>query len=150
MSNPHPPETPRPPTFRWAPSLVGGMAAIGTAALFGTLVTNISLSLAVARGLSLQQAYAGFGYALTSPTELFSFGVVLLSGFFGGYVAASRGGDLHTRQALVAGIVATTFFIAMSIGPSSSPPPAWYVALHLVSTLLSSLAGGQAYAQRGA
>jgi hypothetical protein len=126
------------------------MAAIGTAALFGTLVTNISLWLALARGLSLQQAYARLGYELTSPMELFSFGVVLLAGFFGGYIAASHGGGLHTRQALAAGIVATTFFLAMTIGPSGSPPPAWYVALHLISTLLSSLAGGQAYARRSA
>ena len=128
--------------FRWAPSVMGGMVAIGTAALLGTLVTNASLWLALARGLTLQQAYAGFGYTFSSPTEVISFAVVLLSGFLGGYIAAAYGGTAQSWQALAAGLVATSFFVVMALGPSSSLPPTWYVALHLAGTVIASLAGG--------
>src|SRR3989442_1227374 len=93
--------SPQPPTvssFRWRPAIVGGMAAIGISALLGTLVTNASLWLSLVRGLTLQEAYAAMGVGLSSPTELLSLAVVLLSGFSGGYVSASYGNGRHLTK----------------------------------------------------
>lgn len=148
MSDHKLPQSPNAPRFRWVPSLVGGMAAIGGAALLGTLVTNVSLWLSLAKGLTLQEAYARMGFDFSSPTEVLSFGAVLLSGFFGGYVAALYGSGRHLIQALAAGAVGTAFFIVMSLGPSNPPMPGWYVPLYLASVLLSSLMGGYAYTRR--
>jgi len=106
------------------------------------------LRLSLAKGLTLEQAYAGFGYELTSPTEFLSFVVILLSGLFGGYVSALYGNGRHLSQAFVAGAIGLTFFIVMSLGPSNTAPPTWYVLLHLAAVLLSSLAGGYLYARR--
>jgi hypothetical protein len=138
-------------SFLWLPSFVGGMAGIGAAALFGTLVTNLGLWLAWARGLTVQEAYANFGkFDLSSPTELLSLGVVVLSGVLGGYAAAAYGGGRHYRQSLVAGLVGTTFYLVMSFSPTARLPPAWYLALSLGTTVLASLTGGHVYARRSA
>ena len=131
------------PQFLWRPSLLGGMAAIGIAALFGTLVSNVSLWIYLAKGLTAQEAYARMGgFGFSSPTELLSFAVLLLAGFSGGYSSALYGGSRHVLQAFVAGAVSTTFFIVMGLGPSNPPIPAWYAALHFTLLLASSLAGG--------
>lgn len=136
------------PGFRFIPALIGGMAAIGCSALLGTLVTNVSLWMSLSKGLSIQEAYVRIGFDLASPTEILSFAVILLSGFFGGYVSAWYGGGRHIVQALAAGAIGATFFIVMSLGPSNPPMPRWYVLLHLASVLLSSLVGGYAHARR--
>lgn len=137
--------------FRWLPSLAGGMAAIGVAALLGTLVTNGSLWFYVAQGFSIQEAYGRIGsFGLNTPAELLSMAVLLLAGFSGGYVSALYGGGRHVLQAFVAGIVGTTFFVAMSIGPSNSAPPSWYATLYIALLLTSSLAGGYWYARNAA
>jgi hypothetical protein len=138
-------------SFLWASPLVGGMAAIGAAALFGTLVTNISLWLAWARGLTVQEAYANFGkYDFSSPTELLSLGVVIASGFLGGYAAAAYGRGRHYGQSFAAGLVASTFYLVMSASPTGSRPPAWYLALSLGVTVLASVSGGHVHARRSA
>jgi hypothetical protein len=124
------------------------MAAIGGTALLGTLITNVSLWMSLAKGLTLQEAYAQIGFDFSSPTELLSFGALLFSGFSGGYVAALYGSGRHFIQSLFAGAVGTTFFIAMRIGPSSPPMPGWYVPLYLASVMLSSVVGGYAYARQ--
>ncbi len=134
--------------FLWLPSLVGGMAAIGIAALFGTMVSNASLWVYLARGLTAQEAYGqmgGFGFA--SPTELLSLFVLLFAGFSGGYSSALYGGSRGVLQALVAGVASTTFFIVMSAGPANPPIPAWYAALHFALLIASSLAGGYFHAR---
>lgn len=134
--------------FRWLPSLAGGMAAIGVAALFGTLVTNGSLWFYVVNGLSIQEAYGRIGsFGFNTPAEFLSVAVLLFAGFSGGYVSALYGGGRHILQALVAGVVGTTFFVAMSVGPSSSPPPSWYSGLYFALLLTSSVGGGYWHAR---
>lgn len=124
------------------------MVAIGGAALFGTLVTNVSLWVSIAKGLTLSQAYAQMGYDLTAPTELLSLATILLSGFWGGYVSALYGGGRHLAQAAVAGTVGASFFLVMNLSPSQSPTPGWYVPLCIAAVVFSSLAGGFAYERR--
>jgi len=134
--------------FLWLPSLVGGMAAIGIAALFGTLVSNASLWVYLARGLTAQEAYGrmgGFGFA--SPTEILSLIVLVFAGFSGGYSSALYGGSRRVLQAFVAGVVSITFFVVMSAGPANPPIPAWYAALHFALLIASSLAGGYFHAR---
>jgi hypothetical protein len=144
----HPHQSAGHPAFSWKSALVGGMAAIGGSALLGTLVANTSLRLSLASGLTLEEAYARISSSFTSPVALLSLAVVLLSGFFGGYVSALYGSGRHLSQGLVAGVVASSFFGAMSLGPPDPRSPGWYVALHLGFTLLSSLVGSYIYARR--
>jgi len=122
------------------------MAAIGVSALLGTAVTNASLWLAIARGLTLQEAYAPIGFNLTSPTELLSFATILVSGLFGGYVSALHGNGRHVLQGFVGGALGSLFFVAMSLSPSHVPR--WYVLSHIGIMLVSSPIGGYIYARR--
>lgn len=143
MPTSHSSQASKPTGFGLLSAIVGGMTAIGLAALLGTLVTNVSLSLYLSRGLTVQEAYIQLGgLGFKSPTEILSLAVVLFSGAVGGFVSAHYGRGRHLMQALVAGVIGTTFFISMSLGPTNPHIPHWYAAMHLSLILLSSLFGG--------
>jgi hypothetical protein len=115
---------------------------IGISALFGTLVTNVSVWLHMSRGLTVQEAYSRIGFGLSSPTEQLSLAVVCASGFFGGYVSAAYATGRNLLQGLASGLVGVCFFLVMWVGPANPVIPPWYVALLLASLLASSLLGG--------
>jgi len=128
---------------------MGGMVGIGIAALFGTLVSNVSLWIYLSKGLTIQEAYRQMGeLGLASPTEILSFVVLLLAGFSAGYTSAVYGGRRQVLQGFVAGAISTMFFVVMILGPSNPPVPTWYSALEFVLLITSSLAGSYLYARR--
>jgi hypothetical protein len=67
------------PGFSWRAALLGGAASIGGSALLGTIITNVWLQLAIADGLSLQQAYARMAQSHASATALLSHGASFAS-----------------------------------------------------------------------
>ncbi|MCO5979357.1 hypothetical protein [Ideonella oryzae] len=136
-------------SFLWIPSFVGGMVAIGISALFGTLVANVSLWVFLSQGLNVQEAYARLGsFDFFTPSALLSLLVLFFAGLYGGFLSAQRGGNLHLLQALIAGVIANSFFLVMSLGPSAAPTPTKYIAVHIFVLLSSSLIGGYWYAKR--
>ena len=136
-------------SFLWIPAFVGGMVAIGISALFGTLVANASLWVFVSQGLNIQEAYSRLGsFDFFTPSALLSLLVIFLAGLYGGFVSAQRGGSCHLLQALIAGVIANSFFLVMSLGPSDTTTPAKYIAVQIFVLLISSVFGGYWYAKR--
>ncbi len=79
---------------RFEGTLVGGLIAVGLAAVGGTLQTNVLVWLYMASGYSLKDAYAKWWSFAQNPYSgaiLVSLGLALLYGFFGGYMAARHG-----------------------------------------------------------
>ena len=137
-------------TFSWWSALVGGAAAIGAMALLGTLVSNAFIWWYMSKGFSPQQANAQMGRGATSPIELMSLAALAFAGVFGGYVSATHGRGRHLVQGLIAGVLSTTFFYAMSLNPVSQPLLSWEGVRYLLVAVFSGLLGGYARARRSA
>ena len=134
----------------WWSAVVGAAAAIGAAALLGTLVSNASVWWYMAKGLSLQQASAQSGQGLASPVALLSFAALCLAGVFGGYVSAAYGSSRPLLQGLVAGILSTSFFLVMSLNPSGQPSSGLETTIYLAAAICSGLLGGYVRKRRAA
>jgi hypothetical protein len=132
------------PTFRfsWRAALIGGFVAVGAGAFFGTLITNVSLWLTMAKGVPLDEAYASISLSITSPTELLSLISQALSGFFGGYVAVKYGNGRWFVQAPVAGGVLLLFVLVMYASPVSQAGQVWYIAITTIVPFVACIIGG--------
>lgn len=134
----------------WWSSLVGSAAAVGGSALLGTLVANAFLWWHLAKGFSIEQAYALMGRGLTSATEVLSLATVAIATVFGGYVSALYGNGRDLVQGLVAGCLSTSFFFVMAFNPASTSVLTWSGAAYIGVAILSGLFGGYVRALRSA
>ncbi len=138
----------RSPDFSWGAAILGGCVAIAGGAFFGTLVSTVSVRLAMADGLSVEQAnsaYMGSGFSLLTIVPLI---LTLLSEAAGGYVAAMFGRTKAFAHAAGASMLPLLFLAIMWGNPSSQFGPLWYTALSFLSPVLASLAGAYLFTKR--
>jgi hypothetical protein len=135
-------------TFSWRSVLIGGACGIGLAAFGGTLVANVGLQLALARGLSFREAYAAMWSNDLSFSLVVACVVQFVAAGIGGYVGASLAGDRPLLHGLCAGLFGFLFGVVMYFGPSSGPVSVTLMAWNLLAPVVAGVAGGGVYARR--
>jgi hypothetical protein len=122
--------------------LVGGLAAVGGAALFGTLAANLVLQAAVASGLSIRDAYAQLGSDVLSPFQAVAGLIDILSGAFGGFIAGRLDPLRPMAQSIKSGAIYGFFAVVALIAPGKHPSPDWVVGIHIAIAFGSCILGG--------
>lgn len=125
----------------WAAAMVGGATSIGMTAFLGTLISVVSLRVAIAQGLSPSEAYAALALSSTSLASILTLLSELLAGAVGGYISATYGQGGWLAQAVAAGAINLLFVLAMYLNPTSQPGSAWFIAISFVVPLASSILG---------
>jgi hypothetical protein len=138
---------PTPANFSWRAALIGGALATGGNATLGTLLSNLATWFYMSAGLTVAQAYARMAAEPISLLSLMSLCVQVASGYCGGYVAVQYGRGDPLMQSAAAGLVGTTFFLAMLVSPASETGPIWSVIASLSIPIIASLWGGHAAAK---
>lgn len=131
--------------FSWGAAFLGGMAAIGGRAFFGTFINNVFLWYFISQGLLLEQAYDAMGSGINSPAEILTWIANFIVGIYGGYISAKYGNGYPIFQALASGFIGIMWYIVMLLNPQSYAGPIWSVCLSVITPLISSFFGGYAY-----
>jgi hypothetical protein len=132
--------------LQWRVVLLCGAAIVGGNAFLGTLISNISLWLSVAQGLSVQEAWREM-FDPVSPTGFLSACAQFLTGFVGGRAAAASAVVALRTHATLAGAIGTLFVVVMMVTPLGSFGPVWHAVLSTALPPLSAFIGGHSVAR---
>ncbi len=140
-----------PATIGWRAAILGGGFAIGAICVGGTAISNAYKWIAIAHGLSAQQAWAAM-WADTNAVSAYALmgcGANFASSFAGGLVSAELGRGRPWKQGLAAGLLVDLFILTMQLSPDSPPTPALSILLAYALPPVAALAGGMACAKLG-
>jgi hypothetical protein len=129
--------------FRWIPPIVGGLAAVGGAALFGTLAVNLWLQVAIAGGSNIRDAYVQLGTNPLSPSQAVGGLIDVLAGVFGGFIAGRLDPSRPIVQSIKAGAIYGCFALVALIAPGQHPSPNWVAGVHIGIAFFSCALGGR-------
>jgi hypothetical protein len=132
----------------WRAILIGGSSGIGVAAFTGTLVANISVYLALSRGLSVNEAYAEMARNPFSVAALFAEAIHFTACAIGGYIAASLVRDRPLLHGFLAGLLGFSFGVVMYLNPSSTAGSLEQMIWNLLAPVGAGVAGAAIYARR--
>jgi hypothetical protein len=132
----------------WRAILIGGSSGIGIAAFTGTLVANVSLYLALSRGMSIHDAYAEMARDPLSIASLSAEAIHFMACSVGGYVAASLVRGRSLQHGFLAGTLGFCFSLVMYSNPSSMAGTLGQMIWNLLAPVGAGVVGAAIYARR--